>query len=97
VDVERLLARVDVDGILARVDVNAIIDRVPVDELAQRAGIPEIVSDSTSHMAASFIDLLRRQGVGLDLIIFGVVQRLLRRRVSDLPSHPTLLVNGEGP
>jgi hypothetical protein len=73
-----------------------VLDRIPVDELAQRAGIPEIVSESTSHMAASFIDLLRRIAVGLDAIVYGTAQRLVRRQAADLPERPRLLTVEDG-
>ena len=95
VDVDRLISRVDIDRLVARVDIDAFVERIPVDELVERAGIPDIVSDSTSHMAATFIDLLRRQAVGLDTIVFGLAQRLRRRRAVDLPQQPPQLLEGE--
>ena len=43
-----------------------------------------------------FIDMLRRIAVGLDLVIYGFVQRVLGRDLSKLPARPELLPDGEG-
>lgn len=92
VDVDRLLERVDVDALLARADVDALMERVDVQALVERAGIPEIVAESTSHLGGSALDLFRRPLVGLDEIIFRVLNGLFRREPSTFPHGPSDLV-----
>jgi uncharacterized RDD family membrane protein YckC len=92
VDVDRLLARVDVDALLKRADVDALMERVDVQALVERAGIPEIVAESTSHLGGSALDLFRRPLVGLDEIIFRVLNRVFRRDPTTFPNGPSDLV-----
>lgn len=92
VDVNRLLDRVDVDALLERADVDALMERVDVQALVDRAGIPEIVAQSTSHLGGSALDLARRPLVGLDQILFRVLNAVLRRDVSSYPQGPAELV-----
>lgn len=103
VDVDRLLESVDVDRLLDRVDMNRLLDRVDVDRLAERldlealvarAGIPELVAESTGHVAGSVLDVMRRQLVGLDLVLDRVVNRALRRDPAAQPTGPSLLTQG---
>lgn len=92
VDVDRLLARVDVDALLERADVDALMERVDVQALVERAGIPEIVAESTSHLGGSALDLFRKPLVGLDEIIFRVLNGILRRDPASFPTGPSDLV-----
>ncbi len=59
VDVDRLIERIDVNRVLERVDVEALMARVDVERLVQRAGIPQIVAQTTGHLAGGTLDLLR--------------------------------------
>jgi uncharacterized RDD family membrane protein YckC len=93
VDVDALLARVEPQAILDRVDMDAVLARVDVQALVQRSGIPDVVADSTRSMAASMIDLGRRQLVGLDVIVGGLLARLWRHRSSQVASGPTALIS----
>ena len=88
VDVNRLLDRVDVDALLARADIDAIMDRVDVEAIVERAGIPEIVRESTSHLTASALDLFRKPMVGVDVIVFGALNRLIGRNPAEYPTGP---------
>jgi len=100
VDVQRIIERVDIGTILERVDIQSIIDRVDVNEIVARMDLDALVSDtdlgaiiaqSTGGMASTAVDLVRRQGVGLD----GFVARWARRvnpRLRDAPSGPPLLM-----
>ncbi|MBW3605321.1 MAG: RDD family protein [Actinobacteria bacterium] len=106
VDVDRLLARVDVDRLLAdadvnqlltRVDVDGLMDRVDVERLVRRAGVPEIVAESTTSVAVSTLDLVRRQLLALDVVITRGVMRLLGRDDAALPAGPALLAGDGGP
>lgn len=92
VDIDRLLDRVDVDALLQRADIDALMERVDIEVLVERAGIPEIVAESTSHLGGSALDLFRRPLVGLDEIIFRVLNGLLRRDPGSFPQGPKDLV-----
>lgn len=91
VDVNRLLDRVDVDRLLDRVDIDRLLARVDLEELVQRAGIPDVVADTTGQLAGRTLDVARRQVVGLDTVVTGIVDRLLRRR-GPAPVGPPALV-----
>ncbi len=93
VDVNALLDRVDVDALLGRADIDALMERVDVKALVDKAGIPEIVADSTAHLTGSALDLFRRPIVGLDEIVFRVLNRILRRDVNSFPDGPAPLVD----
>lgn len=79
VDIDGLMGRVDVDGLVGRVDIDGLIDRVDLPALVSRAGIDDIVSEAATGMATKTLDLVRRQLVGIDLVLLGLVDRLLRR------------------
>jgi uncharacterized RDD family membrane protein YckC len=97
VDVDRLLDRVDPDQLLARVDVDALADRMDVQRLVQRAGIPDIVAESTTSMAGSALDLLRRQLLALDVVLTRGVMRILGRDDASVPAGPAALAGDGGP
>jgi uncharacterized RDD family membrane protein YckC len=89
VDVDRLLDRVDVDRLLDRVDVDRLIDRVDVDRLLK---VGELVARSTSQVAGSTLDVLRRQAVALDTLMMRFVDRVLGRDPDVQPAGPPALV-----
>jgi uncharacterized RDD family membrane protein YckC len=95
VDVDRLLDRVDVDRLLDRVDVNRLLDRVDVKSITSRADVGDLVARSTGQVAGSTLDVARRQAVGLDTLIMGLVDRLFRRTLSEQPLGPPALVPAE--
>jgi len=97
VDVEMLLARVDVNRLLDRVDVDAVMERVDVERLVQRAGIPDIVAESTGSVAETVLDMLRRQLLGLDVVLTRAIMRVLSRDEHILPAGPEALVGDGGP
>jgi len=97
VDVDALLARVDPQAIVDRVDMDAVVARVDVQAIVQRSGIPDVVADSTRSMAASMIDLGRRQLVGLDVIVERLIFRMLRRGIDQLMRGPARLTGGVTP
>jgi uncharacterized RDD family membrane protein YckC len=84
VDLNALVGRLDVDALVARLDVDALLERVDVKALVAKAGIDEIVAEATTGVAARTLDLFRRQVVGLDLVIGGGVDRVMRRPRPDL-------------
>jgi uncharacterized RDD family membrane protein YckC len=97
VDIDALLARVDPQAIVDRVDMDAVVARVDIQAVVQRSGIPDIVADSTRSMAASMIDLGRRQVVGMDVIVERVIFRILRRPTDQVIRGPESLTGGSTP
>lgn len=92
VDIDALIGRVDVEALMERVDVDAIVDRVDVNAIVDRANIGDIVAQSTQQVAGSTLDVARRQIVGLDVILLGVFDRLLRRDPATMQPGPEKLV-----
>ncbi len=99
VDVDRVVARVDLDAVVASVDLNVAADRIDVSRIAARVDVDAIarsldidalVADSTKGVFGRFIDLLRRQVVGVDEIAMRATSRLLRRDYDSLPLGPPL-------
>lgn len=97
IDVDRVVARVDLNAAADRIDVDRIVDRVDVDAIAASLDIDAIVAQSTKGVFGRFIDLLRRQVVGVDEISMRAVSGLLRRDYDSLPAGPPLVVGGELP
>jgi uncharacterized RDD family membrane protein YckC len=88
VDVDGLVQRVDVDGLIQRVDVDALVQRVDIDQLiagvdvpalVERAHIDVIVSNASRGVVGRLLDVVRRQLVGVDLLMIGGVNRTFRR------------------
>lgn len=92
VDVDRLLDGVDINRLLDRVDVNRLVDRVDVEAVTKRANVGGLVARSTTQVAGSTLDVARRQAVGLDTLIIGLVDRLLRRDPATQALGPPKLV-----
>lgn len=93
IDVNRLLDRIDIDQLLARADINALMSDVELEQLVRRAGIPDIVAETTGDIAGRTLDVARRQIVGVDTLLAGLVGRLLGRK-ADGPTGPAVLVAG---
>lgn len=91
IDPNALLDRVDINRLLARADVQALLADVDLEDLVRRAGIPDIVADTTGNLAGRSLDIARRQIVGLDALIVGLVNRVLRREPLAQPGPPALL------
>jgi uncharacterized RDD family membrane protein YckC len=97
IDVDRIVARVDLNAAADRIDVDRIVERVDVDAIAASLDIEAIVAESTKGVFGRFIDLLRRQVVGIDEITMRTVNRLLRREYDSLPAGPPLVVRDDAP
>lgn len=100
VDIDSLMARVDVGALLDRVDVNEIIEQVDIEALVEQTELGAIIARSTGGMASEALDLVRRQGVGLDGFVYRWSKRVRRRALKDAPVGPPLLINppaGEEP
>jgi hypothetical protein len=92
VDVEKIVKRVDVQKIIERVDVNAIVRNLDIDAMVEQTELGSIIARSTTGVLTEVLDVIRAQGVGLDDFFFKWANRLIRRKVTDLPSGPPLLV-----
>jgi len=92
VDVEKIVSRVDVEKIVSRVDINAIVNNLDIDALVQHTELGAIIARSTTGVVTELLDVVRSQGVGLDDFTFRWANRIIRRRVDDLPLGPPLLV-----
>ena len=79
--------------LLDGVDVNRLVARVDVEAVTSRANVGGLVAQSTSHVAGSTLDIARRQAVGLDTLIMGLVDRLLGRDPAAQPLGPPGLVS----
>jgi uncharacterized RDD family membrane protein YckC len=90
VDLDAAVARVDLDAAADRIDVDRVVARVDVDAIAASLDIEAIVAESTKGVFGRFIDLLRRQVVGIDEISMRTVNRLLGRDYDSLPVGPPL-------
>ena len=97
VDLNPLLSEVDLDPLLGKVDLNVLLAEVDVEALVRRSGIPEIVADSTSQLAGSTIDVVRRQIAALDYWINRAVDTLMRRPAGSVPLAPPGLLNTSSP
>jgi len=92
-----VLARVDIDAIVGAADIESVIDRVPIipiaDYVIDEIDLPQIIRDSTSGVAGEALDSVRRQGVGADLLLARMVDRVIRRRSRrlDAPGDPESL------
>jgi len=78
--------------LIQRVDVDALIQRVDIVELTGRIQLGSMVTRSTTGIVMSLLDLLRRQMVGLDVVILRIVDRILRRPPGSLPTSPNALL-----
>jgi len=79
IDPDALMERIDVNALISRVDVDALIARVDVESVVKRANIDSIVREASMGVFGRGIDLVRRQLVGLDLLLISAVARVLRR------------------
>ena len=92
-----VLERVDIDAIVGAADIESVIDRVPIipiaDYVIDEIDLPQIIRDSTSGVAGEALDSVRRQGVGADLLLARMVDRVIRRRSRrlDAPGDPESL------
>ena len=100
VDIDAIAKRIDVDAIVERIDVDAIVSRVDIDAIVRRLDLvalaeevvngidlPEIIRESTGSMASDVVRDARMQSIDADVAIARVVDRIIRRRRADAPTH----------
>jgi uncharacterized RDD family membrane protein YckC len=83
VDIDSVMANVDIDALVARVDVNEVLARVDTDALIEQTEIGALIAKSTSGVFSTVLDALRSQVVTVDMVVHGVIDRVLRRSRSD--------------
>jgi uncharacterized RDD family membrane protein YckC len=97
VDMAKLTDRLDVQSVVDRIDVDSVVAKVDVAALARRAGIDDIVSEATRGVTSRILSMVRRQIVGLDLIVEGIWARLTRRKRPMPPAGDTATGAVAGP
>jgi hypothetical protein len=95
VDMDAVLARVDLQALMDKIDLNEVVSRMDLDALVTQTDIGKIIAQSTGGMASEAVDLVRRQGVGIDQFVERWAVRIRRRRLRDRPATPPLLAAGE--
>jgi uncharacterized RDD family membrane protein YckC len=91
IDINRVLDRIDMDRLLSRVDMDTLLRNVDVEALVRRSGVPDIVAESTGRLAGGALDVARRQVVGLDTILIGLIGTVLRRPPDSVEAAPPAL------
>ncbi len=94
IDLNAALDRIDVDKLVARIDVNTLLEHVDVEALVQRTPMGSLIAQSGAGVAGKVLDAARSQGVGLDAIVHGWVDRVLRRSREPARRGPGPLVAG---
>jgi uncharacterized RDD family membrane protein YckC len=79
IDLDKVLDRIDIDQLIDRIDVNRVVARVDIDDVVQRAGIEDLVARSSRGILTQLLDLVRRQLVGLDVVLQRIVNRVFHR------------------
>jgi uncharacterized RDD family membrane protein YckC len=83
VDVNGLVGKVDMDAVLDRVDVEKLMTRIDIEELIKRAQVEALVRATAGGMGNRLLDLVRRQLVGLDIVLSRMVDRVFHRKVAE--------------
>ena len=92
-DLDALVGRLDVNAIAERLDLDALVERMDINAIAAELDMAKITAGATQDVAASGLDLVRRQIMRADATVDGVVNRLLRRDPAELPTAPSKLAD----
>ena len=92
VDLNALLAGVDLNAVLGNLDLNEVVARIDMDSLIANTEMGAIIVRSTGGAASEALDVVRSQGVSIDTVIARIANRVLGRKLDDLPAGPELLV-----
>jgi hypothetical protein len=90
IDIDALVQRIDLDAVVARIDVNQVAERIDVDAVVEQTELGTIVARSTSGFASEALDAARSQAADIDTRVSRVVNRVLRRKESEVPAGPPL-------
>ena len=94
VDVDAIVRRVDVDSLLGRVDLDALMERVDIGGMIRRAQVDAVVSATAGGLGNRLLDLIRRELVGMDIIVTRRVDQLLRRHLKRKDAHSGAMLHG---
>ncbi|MET0663507.1 MAG: hypothetical protein ABWZ42_10285 [Ilumatobacteraceae bacterium] len=83
VDLNALLEDVDLNLLMERLDLDRLLERVDIDAIVERTDLGSIVSRSGSAVMIRAIDGMRAQGIGVDSVLHGWIDRLLRRNATE--------------
>jgi hypothetical protein len=101
IEIDALVQRIDIDGVVSRIDIDAVVERIDVNEVVQRVDVDAVVEEtelgtivarSTSGFASEALDAARSQTAGVDTRLSRAINRALRRKESDVPAGPPLLI-----
>jgi hypothetical protein len=90
IDIDALVQRIDLDAVVARIDVNQVAERIDIDAVVEQTELGTIVARSTSGFASEALDSARSQAADIDTRVSRVVNRVLRRKESEVPAGPPL-------
>jgi hypothetical protein len=91
IDIDALVQRIDLDAVVASVDVNRVAERIDIDAVVEQTELGTIVARSTSGFASEALDAARSQAADVDTRVSRMVNRVLRRKESEVPAGPPLL------
>jgi hypothetical protein len=91
IDIDALMQRIDLDAVVARIDVNRVVERIDVDAVVEQTELGTVVARSTSGFASEALDAARTQAADVDTRVSRVVNRMLGRKESEVPTGPPLL------
>jgi uncharacterized RDD family membrane protein YckC len=89
VDLNALMDRVDINALVAKVDVNEVMGQVDIDALVERTELGALIANATSGIFSTVLDAVRSWVVSADLMVHGIIDRILRRRHPHDERDPT--------
>jgi hypothetical protein len=96
VDLNSVLTKIDLNQLLDQVDLNAVIGKLDLTALVEQTDLGAVIAHSTGGLATEGLDAVRRQGIGLDELMFRWAARIMPKRLGDAPEGPPLLLEPEG-
>jgi hypothetical protein len=96
VDLNALLSKIDLNQVLDQLDLNALVGKIDLTALVEETDLGAIIAHSTGGLASEGLDAVRRQGIGLDSLIFRWAARAMPKRLGDAPEGPPLLLHEDG-
>jgi hypothetical protein len=96
VDLNAVLTKIDLNQLLEQVDLNAVVGKLDLTALVEHTDLGAVIAHSTGGLASEGLDVVRRQGIGLDGLVFRWAARVMPKRLGDAPEGPPLLLHPEG-
>ena len=91
-----VLEHIDLNAVLDQLDLNALVGKLDLTALVEQTDLGAIIAHSTGGLASEGLDAVRRQGIGLDSLIFRWAARAMPKRLGDAPEGPPLLLQNDG-